>query len=407
MMYATSTDLYFLLWIFLNAVSAHISRIAVRLPLKGTRAPPGSPWPLPQKWQLSSRVRSIDSSRLHFVTNVPSCDIIEAAFQRYRKLMMRPGKGAGKSMTADDIQRVVVTVEETRCDAGYYPSETSDESYKLNVGSERDAIVEAKSIWGALRGLETFSQLVYVNDENKCVINDTWIDDFPRFHYRSLLIDTARHFIPMPVLLQILDAMSWDKWNVFHWHVVDDQSFPYPSRTFPNLTEFGSYSPSHRYSRYDVTRIIREARLRGIRVIPEFDTPGHTRSWGKALPKLLTACWGDGPEGGPYVPNYPLHGAAEVINPVEEYTYHVLKTLYEEIVQDFPDEYVHLGLDEAYHACWESNFEVGDWMRRHNISDYSRLEEYYIRRLSDIVTSLGAKYVIYQDPVDKNVTVTV
>ena len=59
---------------------------------------------------------------------MPSCDIIEAAFQRYRKLMIRPGKGAGKSMTADDIQRVVVTVEETRCDAGYYPSETSDES---------------------------------------------------------------------------------------------------------------------------------------------------------------------------------------------------------------------------------------------------------------------------------------
>ncbi|KAK2170988.1 hypothetical protein NP493_1119g00004 [Ridgeia piscesae] len=200
--------------------------------------------------------------------------------------------------------------------------------------------------------------------------------------------------------------MSYDKLNVFHWHVVDDQSFPYPSRTFPNLTEFGAYSPSHRYSRNDVTRIIREARLRGIRVIPEFDTPGHTHSWGKALPKLLTPCWGDGMDGGPYVPNYPLHGAAEVINPTEEYTYQVLETLYGEIVQDFPDEYVHLGLDEAYHACWKSNFEIADWMSRHNISDYSRLEEYYIRRLTDIVTSHGAKYVIWQDPVDKNVSIS-
>ena len=71
-----------------------------------------------------------------------------------------------------------------------------------------------------------------------------------------------------------------------------------------------------------------------------------------SLEGLITPCWGEGLEGGPYVPNYPHHGAAEVLNPMDEYVYGVMDEIYQEIVEDFPDEYVHLGMDEAYHACW-------------------------------------------------------
>lgn len=143
--------------------------------------------------------------------------------------------------------------------------------------------------------------------------------------------------------------MSFNKLNVFHWHVVDDQSFPYTLRKFPQMAQKGAYHPKLVYTRDDIERIKKEARLRGIRVIPEFDTPGHTFSWGKSFPELLTPCWG---QGRPDTPNYPHHGPREIINPTLNGTFNFMEDLYKEIRDDFPDEYVHLGMDEAYYACW-------------------------------------------------------
>ena len=74
--------------------------------------------------------------------------------------------------------------------------------------------------------------------------------------------------------------MSWNKFNVLHWHIVDMESFPFQSAQFPFLSEFGSYSPNHVYSKLDIYDIIEFGRYRGVRIIPEFDTPGHTDSWG-------------------------------------------------------------------------------------------------------------------------------
>jgi hexosaminidase len=97
--------------------------------------------------------------------------------------------------------------------------------------------LKSKTVWGAIRGIETFSQLIFINN-NKLTLNDsTYINDFPRFNHRGLLIDTSRHFIPLKVLKKQLDAMSYSKFNVFHWHIVDDQSFPFESLKYPNLTK--------------------------------------------------------------------------------------------------------------------------------------------------------------------------
>lgn len=106
-------------------------------------------------------------------------------------------------------------------------------------------------------------------------MNETTIYDEPRFPHRGLLVDTSRHFISMTVLEQILDGMSFNKLNLFHWHIVDDHSFPYQSRKYPELTR-GAFHESMIYSQDNVAHIIEYARLRGIRVMSEFDTPGHT-----------------------------------------------------------------------------------------------------------------------------------
>lgn len=105
---------------------------------------------------------------------------------------------------------------------------------KLN--STPSALLVGQSIWGILHGLESFSQILYQEDYGEFVrVNVTDIIDYPRFKHRGLLIDTARHFIPCPTLFKVLQAMAYNKMNVFHWHIVDDESFPYESIKFPEM----------------------------------------------------------------------------------------------------------------------------------------------------------------------------
>lgn len=116
--------------------------------------------------------------------------------------------------------------------------------------------------------------------------------DEPKLPHRGLLLDTSRHYLPLSDILLTLDAMSYNKLNVLHWHIVDDNSFPYQSTRYPDLSAKGAYHHSMIYTPNDVQKVVDYARLRGIRVMPEFDTPGHTRSWGESYPELLTTCYG-------------------------------------------------------------------------------------------------------------------
>lgn len=172
----------------------------------------------------------------------------------------------------------------------------------------------------------------------------TQIYDEPRFAHRGIMLDSSRHYIPVPLLKKHLDAVLYNKMNVFHWHIVDDQSFPYESSTFPRLSQAGAYSPRHIYTQRNVRDIIEFARVRGIRVIPEFDSPGHTYSWGLGHPELITVCWVNGTPG---VAIYNRHGAREVMNPISEFTFDFLKNLFTEVKNVFPSKSIHLGMDEG------------------------------------------------------------
>ncbi|VDO69445.1 unnamed protein product [Haemonchus placei] len=153
--------------------------------------------------------------------------------------------------------------------------------------NEEVAVLTANQVWGALRGLETFSQLVF----QPYLIRTASVEDQPRFPHRGTLIDTGRHFLSLSIILQHLDVMSQNKMNVLHWHIVDSESFPYTSAKFPNISFQGAYTPAHIYSIADMRKVIDYARLRGIRVVPEFDTPGHSGSWGQSIPNLLSQCY--------------------------------------------------------------------------------------------------------------------
>lgn len=382
--------------LLLHNTRGHIMGLAVRLPLQGFQAAPGAPWPYPKVWKNSTTVYSLNSEVFQMTGNMMHCGIMSEAVQRYLKLVFFE-KNVRVDRRVKQIKSLHIFVEDEICHD--LPDENMIESYNLTVSES--STLKAKSIWGALRGLETFSQLVYTDSDNTYYINKTDIIDEPRFGYRGLMLDTARHFIPIPLILKNLDAMSYNKMNVFHWHLVDDQSFPYQSKRFPELSKKGSFSPLHVYSQADIKRVIHYASMRGIRVIPEFDTPGHTASWGKAFPELITPCWANGR---PEQAVYGKHGKFELLNPILNTTYKFVRDLYEEIAEVFPDKYIHLGMDEVYHACWESNLNISEFMAEKGFGrDYKTLEQYYVRRVLDIVSSLNSKYVIWQDPIEQGV----
>ncbi|XP_060082425.1 beta-hexosaminidase subunit beta-like [Ylistrum balloti] len=377
-------------WVVL--ASGYITYIAIRLPLQGQRSPPGSPWPHPKEMKLTTEALTLDRSSFKIRSTIKGCDVIDNGITRFRS-NLDVGSIDDALQTTEDLQ---IHVDNSSCQG--YPYLGMNESYTLKV--DRHSILRANTVWGALRGLETFSQLLYTFPTGQVRINKTEIFDEPRFPHRGIMLDTARHFIPVPILLQNLDAMSYNKFNVFHWHIVDDQSFPYQSIKFPGLSQKGAYSPVHVYSQKDIQRVLQYARLRGIRVIVEFDTPGHTQSWGKFNRDLLTPCWNDGEKG---KAKYGRHGEYEIMNPMLNSTFAFLEELFSEVTSVFPDDYIHLGMDEAYHHCWASNPDVADFLTRElglNASDFSGMEQYYIRRTLDIVSNTQKKAIIWEDPIE-------
>ncbi|XP_041369496.1 beta-hexosaminidase subunit beta-like [Gigantopelta aegis] len=385
---------------------AHLGRnegklmyIAVRLPLKGERSPPGSPWPLPAQWSKGSENRTLDPRTFTITSDLDKCDIIDKAIDRYSDIVFGDVQWS-VAPHLESLKGLEIKVLDKTCTG--YPQIHMDESYNVSVSDT--ATLRSVSVWGALRGLETFSQLVYVENGHYMIRTDT-IQDRPRYTHRGLMIDTARHYIPVPFILKQLDAIAYNKMNVLHWHIVDDQSFPYVSSSFPELAEKGAYSQSQIYTPKDVKDIIEYARLRGIRVIPEFDTPGHTQSFGKAFKYLMTTCWFNNT---PATAEYGQHARYENFDPTKNTTYEFLAKFFTEIKDVFKDSFIHMGMDEAHYMCWQSSPNISEFMKQqgYRADDYFKVEEYYVKKALDIISGLNKRYIIWQDPVEHNVTVS-
>lgn len=282
--------------------------------------------------------------------------------------------------------------------------QTKDE---VNVNMEdgaQTAKILASSVWGILRGLETFSQMVYTTDRfgngRQYLVNSSMTLDSPRFPHRGIMLDTSRHYIAKSVLRDNIDLMEMHKLNVFHWHMTDDPSFPYVSKKFPNLSAKGAFHGKIAvYSQEDVKEMIEYARLRGIRVIVEFDTPGHTQSFEPGHPGLLTKCYTDGKPDGSYGP----------MNPTSDKVFKFLEEFFEEIVDVFPDEYLHLGGDEVDFQCWESNPGIRDFMEKWGIDgNYRALEGVFIQKLLNILRSISTKnqFIMWQEVFDNQVNIS-
>jgi hexosaminidase len=257
-------------------------------------------------------------------------------------------------------------------------SVNEDESYHLAVYPQGIQLKSA-TVVGAIHALETLLQLTTFRDGQPVIAGAT-IDDQPRFRWRGLMIDVSRHFEPVEVIKRNLDGMALVKLNVFHWHLSDDQGFRAESKRFPKLTELAT--DGEFYTQDEMRDVVAYARARGIRVVPEFDMPGHTLSWQVAYPDLASSP-------GPFALPQTFNIHDEALDPTRESTFKFLDGLVGEMAAIFPDAYFHIGGDESNGNAWRGNPKIVAFMKSHNIANTDALQVYFNAQLLKIVARHG------------------
>jgi hexosaminidase len=257
-----------------------------------------------------------------------------------------------------------------------------DESYTLEV-TPTGAKINAANPLGVLRGLQTLLQLVEVTPDGFAAPAVT-IQDQPRFAWRGLMIDVSRHFIPLDVLKRNIDGMEAVKMNVFHWHLSENQGFRIESKKFPKLHERGS--DGLYYTHNEVRDLIAYARDRGIRVVPEFDMPGHSTAWFVGYPEIASGS-------GPYSIERKWGVFDPSMDPTNEKTYKFLDELIGEMAKIFPDRYFHIGGDEVNGKEWDANPKIREFTKLHNLKSNDELQAYFSQRVQKIVTKHGKAVV--------------
>ncbi len=289
---------------------------------------------------------------------------------------------------------------ETQSTGSTIPKLGDDESYNLEI-NDRQAKISAATTVGAMRGLETFLQLLE-SDKDGFYFPAVTISDQPRFAWRGLMIDSARHFQPMEVLRRNLDAMAAVKLNVLHWHLTDDQGIRVETRKLPELYQKGSDGDF--YTHEQIREIIRYAADRGIRVMPEFDMPGHATAWLVSHPEI-----GSGAPGATYKIER-LPGIFDpTLDPTNEKTYEFLETFFAEMSQLFPDAYMHIGGDENEGKQWDANQKIQAFKKEKNLKDNHELQTYFNQRVLKFLQKGGKTMMgwdeIFQPDLPKDVVI--
>ncbi|MFV9551752.1 beta-N-acetylhexosaminidase [Algibacter sp. PT7-4] len=281
------------------------------------------------------------------------------------------------NITFNEISKLNIKTNE------YYTLDITNQS--ININAQTDV--------GAVRALETLLQLTK-NNESHYYFPGVNISDAPRFVWRGLMIDVSRHFHPINVIKRNLDAMASVKMNVFHWHLTDDQGFRVESKVYPKLHKLAS--DGLYYTQEQVKDIVAYANNLGIRVIPEFDVPGHASAILTAYPKLGSK------EGYKYAIERYSGVFDPTLNPTKDITYHFLEQLFTEMVVLFPDDYFHIGGDENEGKHWDENLEIQEFKKQHGLKTNHDLQTYFNIKLEKILNKLGKKLMGWDEIMTPN-----
>lgn len=281
---------------------------------------------------------------------------------------------------------------------GIVPLPDSDESYKLSVGTE-GVTLTANTRFGAMRGIETLLQMVK-SGAGDAKIPYVSIEDQPRFPWRGVLLDSARHFMPLDDIKRQIDGMSAAKINVFHWHLTDDQGWRFESKTHPKLQE--KASDGLFYTQEQMREIVLYAAKRGVRVVPEVDMPGHASAIAVAYPELISAP-------GDYKMERHWGVLKPILDPTKEETYAFAEAIISELVKIFPDPYLHIGGDEVEGSQWQENTEIQTFMKEHGLADNNALQAYFNRKVAALLKKYDRHMVgwdeIYHPDLPKDILI--
>lgn len=374
--------------------------------------------PVPKTMNLQSGTFQLNSNfSIGIHTKKPDTILLKAVNRFYQTIGRKTGLGFSQEYVKfkDNSNDASLQVQ---VDKTLLPAIGVDESYSLTVTSKQ-IVLKAPNTAGALHGLQTLVQLIEKNGTEFSIPNIS-INDAPRFKWRGLMIDVSRHFMPIDVLERNIDAMATVKMNVLHFHLTDDQGFRIESKAFPNLHSKGSNGDY--YSQNQIKDLINYARERGIEIVPEFDMPGHTKSWFAGHPELASAP-------GPYEPGSPMNIKdlmgkdgnfsieafqtlpLPVMDPTKESTYTFLDKFIGEMAALFPSTFMHVGADENNGAAWKQNPAIAAFMKKNNMQSTHELQAYFVKRVEKIYAKYHKQMIgweeLFSTDLPKNVTVQI
>jgi len=271
--------------------------------------------------------------------------------------------------------------------------DNGDEGYELSVSRERVRVV-ARSARGLFYGGITLWQLISANTAQ---IPAVAISDHPRFAWRGLLLDSARHFQSPEFVKRFIDQMAQHKLNVLHWHLTDDQGWRIQIRKYPLLTEIGAWRTppggGRRYGGYytqdEIRDIVRYAAERCVTIVPEIETPGHAQAAIASYPQFGVTGKNPGVSHDWGINTYLYN--------VDESTFGFLQDVLDEVMELFPSTYIHVGGDEAAKDQWQASARVQQRMRELGLKDEAALQGWFTARIGKYLAAHGRKLIGWDD----------
>lgn len=348
-------------------------------------------WPLPANYSSGNATIAFDVQRLKLIYNggqAPTQDM-QGAFTRFmdRAFSSHVSQPTNLPPNIPLIKAIFVNVVNAIVPLQF----GVDEKYKLEISSKAGITINANTIYGAYHGLETASQLIgfcFATQSFQTRFAPWIINDAPRFAHRGMLMDTARHYLPLRTIFTYIDSLTYAKINTLHWHIVDSQSFPFVAPSNPKLAEMGSWSQSERFTAADVAAVVEYGRKRGVRVMIEVDTPGHSASWCRGAPEICPT---------PFCPGF----SGNVNNPALDFTKNITYETVQNVIADLtklaPDNFFHLGGDEVDTNCWSQRPAIMRWLSERGMT-LNQGFEYYLKRVIKYVSGvLGKTIVVWND----------
>ena len=285
-----------------------------------------------------------------------------------------------------------------------------DESYHLDI-KQNKITINATSDLGALHGLETLLQMLQ-NNSTSFYFPNSQISDFPRFTWRGLMIDAARHFQPVDVIKRNIDGLAAMKMNVFHWHLVDDQGWRIEMKKHPKLIDLAS--DGQYYTQEEIKNIVKYADERGILIVPEIDVPGHGSAILTAYPeigsKVITLTGGTSEKNiqGTAIATYGIERNAGIFSPTLDpsnpKTYQLLSEIFDEVCPLFPGSYFHIGGDENEGKDWDANPKIQEFKKKNKLATNHELQTYFTMQLVPMLKKHGKQLMGWEEILTKNMS---